>query len=182
MERIRTSLRRVLKALDIVVLLKLSVAEPAWRFQGVATSLDLSTSAIHRSLGRAGHAGLFDARRRVVNRRGLLELLAHGARYVFPAELHGEARGLPTAWAAPPLVDLLSPSGAGPPVWPHAQGDVRGIALEPLHRTVPEAARRDPHLWELLALFDGVRIGGARERGVAITELERRLISDSPET
>jgi len=162
------------------VLLKLSIQSPGWRFQDLASDLDLSLSAVHRSLKRAERSGLFDARRRVVNRSALLELLAHGARYVFPAEMNGEARGLATAWAAPPLVDRLSSSGDSPPVWPHALGDARGIALEPLHSIVPEAARRDPRLWELLALLDAIRIGGARERGVAVEELTSRLLTDAP--
>jgi hypothetical protein len=40
---------------------------------------------------------------------------------------------------------------------------------------VPDAARRDKALGELLALVDGIRIGGARERGLGAKELEGRL-------
>ena len=47
------------------------------------------------------------------------EFLAHGLRYVFPARFKGESRGVPTAWAAPPLQALLTATDAPAPVWPH---------------------------------------------------------------
>ncbi|MEX2105888.1 MAG: hypothetical protein WD810_03215 [Solirubrobacterales bacterium] len=170
----------MLKPQDIVVLLKLAGQQSGWTFEKIAVELDLSPSAVHRSLDRAKQAGLYDARRRAVNRAALLEFLAHGARYVFPAVRQGEARGFPTAWAAPPLADRLSSSRENVPVWPHALGKVRGIALEPLHPVVPEAARRDRQLAEVLALFDAIRIGNARERALAVEELEQRLGAPVP--
>jgi hypothetical protein len=170
----------VLKSQDIIVLLKLAGQESGWTFEKVAAELDLSPSAVHRSLDRAGRAGLYDASRRLVNRAPLLEFLAHGARYVFPAVWGGEARGFPTAWAAPPLADRLSSSRENVPVWPHALGKVRGIALEPLHPAVPEAARGDRQLGEALTLFDAIRIGNARERALAIQELGQRLDAHIP--
>lgn len=165
----------MLKPQDIVVLLKLAGAESDWTFEKIAAELGLSPSAAHRSLDRAQQAGLYDVRRKRVNSLTLLEFLAHGARYVFPAAWHGEARGIPTAWAAPPLVDRLSSSKKNPPVWPYAKGKVRGIALEPLHPIVPEATQRDQRLAALLALLDAIRIGTARERALAIKELSQRL-------
>lgn len=66
------------------------------------------------------------------------------------------------------------------PVWPDAMGEVRGIAIEPLHPAVPDAARRDPRLWELLALFDSIRIGNARERNLAGEMIEQRIVGGDP--
>ncbi len=165
----------MLKAQDIVVLLKLVGQAPDWTFSRIADELGLSASAVHRSLERAGLSGLYDAKERKVNRAALIEFLLHGARYVFPPVRQGEARGMPTAWAAPPLSEQLLASRANAPVWPYAKGKVRGIALEPLHPVVPGAAARDPQLGELLTLFDAIRIGNARERGLAAKELGRRL-------
>jgi len=62
-----------------------------------------------------------------------------------------------------------------PPIWPDAVGEVRGFAIEPLHPAVPDAARRDADLWELLALFDAIRIGGPRDRTLAGETLDRRI-------
>jgi hypothetical protein len=170
----------MLKPQDLVVLMKLVGEKPGWTFEKVAAQVDLSPSAIHRGLARAQQAGLYDVRRKRVNALALFEFLSHGARYVFPPVRSGEARGIPTAWAAPPLADRLSASGENIPVWPYALGKARGIALEPLHPVVPGAALRDPEFAQLPALFDAIRIGDARTRGLAIEELKRRLDIEAP--
>jgi hypothetical protein len=167
----------MLKPQDIVVVLKLAAEAPSWTFDSLARELGLSASAIHRSLQRAEAANLYDGRRRKIKAAQLLEFLSHGLQYVYPAEWRGEARGRPTAWGAPPLSGQLV-SSSHPPVWPDANGKVRGLALKPLHPSVPEAARQDERLWELLALVDAIRIGNARERSLAVRELKKRLNGD----
>jgi hypothetical protein len=52
---------------------------------------------------------------------------------------------------------------------------VRGSALLPLYPNLPLTAEKDQTLYELLALFDALRIGQAREREIARTLLEERL-------
>jgi hypothetical protein len=49
------------------------------------------------------------------------------------------------------------------------------LALVPLYPSVPDAAARNPELGELLALFDAVRAGSAREQVLAMALLEERL-------
>ena len=56
-----------------------------------------------------------------------------------------------------------------------ADGSVRGLTLEPLHKAAPKAARQDPMLYELLALIDALRDGRVRERHIAERELTARL-------
>ena len=51
----------------------------------------------------------------------------------------------------------------------------RGVTVEPLYKTAPAAALRDPFLYELLALIDALREGRARERKLAEKELIDRL-------
>lgn len=165
----------MLKPQDIVVLLKLVVAEPGWTFWQIANELEMSPSAVHRSLERADRAGLYQPARKKVRQDALLEFLSHGGKYVFPPALQGEARGFPTAWAAPPLANRLSSSRENIPVWPHALGKARGIALSPIHPMVPKAALKTPPLGEMLTLFDAIRIGKAREQEMAIEELGMRL-------
>lgn len=165
----------MLKSQDILVLLKLAGGPPSWTFDSIAHELGLSQSAVHRSLQRAGKAGLYDVARREVKSRPLLEFLSHGLKYVFPPSWSGEARGRPTAWGAPPLSRVLLSSGNNPPVWPDAHGEARGIALEPLHPSVVDAVRKDSDLWELLALVDSLRIGNARERNLAEKRLKKKL-------
>lgn len=110
----------------------------------------------------------------MVNKSALLEFLIHGLRYVYPAERLGITRGVPTSYAAAPLNAQFS-IGELPPVWPHPEGTVRGEGLQPLYKSVPGAALRDPDLHAWLALVDAVRSGRAREREAATRELSRRL-------
>jgi hypothetical protein len=165
----------MLKGEDIVVLLKLADAPGEWTLRSLEAEIAIPRSVIHRSLVRLAGAGLFDARRRRVNASQAQEFLVHGVKYVFPAVLGGETRGIATAWAAAPLAGELAPQGDLPPVWPDAMGNDRGIALAPLHECAPEIARRDAALAERLALVDALRLGDARVRGLAAQLLRARL-------
>jgi len=60
-------------------------------------------------------------------------------------------------------------------VWPDPEGTVRGESLEPIYKTAPLAARRDPHLYQTLALIDAIRGGRARERKLAEKKLQELL-------
>ncbi len=111
---------------------------------------------------------------RKVNRRALAEFLVHGLKYVFPARCGPIVRGIPTAHAAPPLSDLLSDAGPSL-VWPDPSGDVRGESIEPLHKSVPGAARKDSSLYRSLALIDAIRVGRARDRKIAAKKLQEMI-------
>lgn len=87
-------------------------------------------------------------------------------------------RGCPRATPPPAFAGVFA-EGHDPLVWPDAQGTVRGEGLMPLHPCVPGAALRNAALYELLALFDALRAGRARERGMAATRLQK-LIDPSP--
>ena len=106
----------------------------------------------------------------VVNRHNLAEFALHGAKYAFPPERLPVGPGVPTSHAAPAFAKVFAP-GHDALVWPNAHGAVRGEGLAPLHACVPRAALSDPMLYELLALFDALRAGRARERGMAMQRL-----------
>jgi len=172
----------MLRPQDLYVLLKLACpSQGSWTFASVGHELGLSASAVHRGLERAASGGLYQPRQKRIVPSALIDLLLHGARYVYPAMRSGEARGLPTAWAAAPLSEALVFSGEHAPVWPDAMGEVRGMAIEPLHPSVPDAARRDHQLWELLALFDAIRVGGPRERALAGELMEKKIVEEGGE-
>lgn len=169
----------MLKSHDIYVLLKLVVlGGQSWSYAGLAVELGLSPSQVHASVKRALAARLAvregdDLRPQF---RNLAEFVIHGLKYVFWVEEGGITRGMPTAYAAPPLKDVIvSSSSELLPVWPDPEGEVRGIACPPLYKMAPMAARRDPGLYEMLALVDALRIGRARERELAVKELRKRL-------
>jgi len=165
----------VINGQDIVVLLKLAGQGDDWTVRSLEADLGIPRAGVHRSLQRLSAAGLYDLGRRRTNLSQAEEFLVHAVKYLFPPQLSGETRGMPTAWAAQPLMDELAPQGDLPPVWPDPQGRQRGIALAPLHPAVPELARRDPELAERLALIDAMRMGDARVRGLAAKLLGQRL-------
>ena len=92
-----------------------------------------------------------------------------------PAEPGSVCRGIPTGALAPPLSGQIVSNDNDQYVWPDADGEVRGQAIEPLYPSVPHAIRKDPALHQLLALVDALRVGRARERLIASEELKRRL-------
>ena len=179
---------------DVVVILKLVASGPQkWTHAKLGEELSLSPSQVFRSVFRAEMAHLLDrpvpssppgigktqAHRALHSRPSwdnLKEFLVHGVKYAFPVERGGLTRGVPTADAGPPLNQQFAKS-LNPPVWPYAEGSVRGIAFSPLYRNVPAAALRDPKLYELLALVDAIREGRAREHEIAIRELTTRIDS-----
>jgi hypothetical protein len=166
----------MLKGEDIVLLLKLTHQSPEWTVRTLERETTIPRSVVQRSLKRLWQAGLFDRRRRTANISQAEEFLIHGVKYVFPGSVNGESRGFATAWGAKPLADkLAAPGNDVPPVWPSAHGDTRGLALDPLHPSVVEAANQDPLLREQLTLVDAIRIGDARIRGLAADLLSERL-------
>lgn len=167
-----------LKPQDVLVLLKLvALGGQPWTYGGLAAQLGMSPSQLHAAVARALKARLAvrEGSAIVPNARNLEEFLVHGLKYAFVPERGEVTRGMPTGYAAPPLSGHFAPNGDLPPVWPWAEGEVRGVTFSPLYPLTPGAARVDPRLYELLALTDAVRGGRVRERGLAIQELQKRL-------
>ena len=162
---------------DVLVLLKLVASpESGATYARLADEVGMSTSQVYRSLERADQARLYAPSRRSPIRAALLKFVLHGVPHAFPAPHGQRTRGMATSVVAPPLRDHFFPGDypdGGVPVWPDAEGDLVGYAVEPLHRSAPAAARRDSGLYELLALVDALREGRARERALATQELIR---------
>jgi DNA-binding transcriptional MocR family regulator len=161
---------------DVVVLAKL-VSHGGRRppLAQLAADLSLSSSQIHLSLKRLERARLIDVQDGRPLLRAVEEFLVHAVKYLVPAQRGEITRGMPTAYAALPLKEQITAGSDPPPVWPSADGQVRGSAFEPLHKTVPAAAAKDAVLYEILALVDALRDGRARERQIAERELAARL-------
>lgn len=77
----------------------------------------------------------------------------------YPLDRCAPTRGLPTSYAAPPLKHLISLSDDLPSVWPHPEGNRRGIKFSPLHKSAPKAAAIDSSRYELLTLVDAIETG-----------------------
>ena len=129
----------------------------------LAAERSLTASEVHGAVSRVVAAQLAlkdEAGRPRVRLEPLRLFVQHGARYCFPTTRGPQTRGVPTGYAAPPLSELIrAPAVELPSVWPDKDGTVRGETRDPLYPTVPQAARRNPALYELLALFDAIRAG-----------------------
>lgn len=168
-----------LKPQDLVVLLRLSLCEDAMpTYAQLADELGITASEIHACLGRAQLAQLVfkdaDAKPHLV-REAFKQFVLYGARYAYPAVRGEMTRGVATLYAAAPLKDKIVQPNDPPPVWPSGTGEMRGMALQPLYPSVPNAAQRNPALYELLVLFDALRAGSVRERNLAQEMLSERL-------
>jgi hypothetical protein len=167
-----------LKPQDLVVILKIIVMEDVkFTFASLADALFLTASQVHASLHRAELARLVSKPRvggAEVIRPALLEFVLHGARYAFPAIVGRPTRGLPTSHASPAMRAYFTDAD-DPPVWPFPDGPERGMSVQPLYPAVPRVAEIDPELYGVLACFDALRMGAARERKFAFEYLSKRL-------
>ncbi len=148
-----------------------------WTVRSLAAELRLPPATVQRALERLALVRVFDAGRRRVNVGACEELFIHALRFIAPAAVGGETRGLPTAWAAPPLVERLAGNDDLPPVWPDPLGEVRGLEVRPLHPRVVSLAQADAEMYELLALVDGLRVGDARVRALAVRLLSEWILA-----
>ena len=165
----------VMKPQDIVILMKImTYGENSWSQIQMADNLFMSQSEIMQSLARSKYAGLLHADGKSIYLISLMEFLQYGIKYVFPQTPGAIVRGVPTAHSAPPLDSIIQSEEKY--VWPSGKGTARGHSIIPLFPSVVDAVKLDTALYELLALVDSLRVGRAREKELAITELQKRLI------
>jgi hypothetical protein len=167
-----------LKGQDVITAIKLAIDPREWTYPLLAKSVGLSLAETHAAIQRGIAAKLINPETLRPIRRNLIEFLRHGIQYAFIPKRAGVVRGVRTAHAASPLRDAIAAEDDLPPVWPYAEGDTRGEAVEPLYPSAVKACLSDPALYECLALVDCLRIGRARERKLAGDLLEQRLSSD----
>ena len=168
----------VLKPQDLAIALKLVSLKARWLpYAALGDVMRLSRFEAHAAVQRLMAARLvvaIDGQPRPVL-ASLRSFVIFGAPYAYPAVRGEMTRGFPTAHGVAPLMDIMAPSSEPPPVWPHPEGATRGPSLLSLYASLPLAAMEDTALYELLALFDALRAGRARERKIATTELSIRL-------
>lgn len=162
---------------DIVVLLKLVVTkDPQWSMASIAGELGLSPSQVHYAVNRCIEARL------ITNLDGkpkpifvnVEEFLLHAVKYNCPPKRGEQTRGIPTIWAGPPLKKHFR-SQELPPVWPDPEGECKGFAFEPLHKSAVTGSKKDASLYEMLVLVDAIRDGRARERALAVEALREKF-------
>ena len=163
-----------MRPLDIVVLLKIiAYADTHWLQQPMAVALGISQSELSKSMARSNYARLLDESGKNVRCLALMEFLEHGVAYAFPQQPGPMVRGIPTSHSASPLRDQIKSDESY--VWPSATGKIKGQAITPLYKSVPNAVVSDAKLYEMLALVDAIRVGSMREKNLAVLELKIRL-------
>lgn len=163
-----------LKPHDIAVLVKLlTKSNDEWRQVDLAMELEISQGEIAKSLSRLNQAGLVTGKR--PNLSASIELLIHGFKYVFPAELGPIAIGVPTGISAPTHEKLVVQNGEDFFVWPSSKGNRRGQIIKPLYPKLAQAAINDKKFYELMSALEIIRIGRSRERKLAEEFLIQRI-------
>lgn len=168
-----------LKPQDLAMAFKLvCLAGQRLPYVALAQAMQLSQFEAHACMARLSGARLLTDVNDVPTlvMAAFRPMVLHGAPYFFPAVRGEITMGFPTAYGVEPLKSKVLFADELPPVWPHADGPVRGSMLLPLYPKLPQAAITDQPFYALLALFDALRIGQAREREMARTYLEERLV------
>ncbi len=161
---------------DIVVLLKIiTYGDELWLQKPMAEALHISQSEISKSLMRLKYMALLDYTGKKVFKSALIDFLQYGIRHVFPQQPGPIVRGIATSHSAQPLNQIIQSTENY--VWPYAKGTMKGQSIIPLYPSVVEAVQKDDKLYELLALIDALRVGKAREREIALTELKVRILN-----
>lgn len=163
-----------MKPQDIVILLKLvAINGQSWQYRDLSADLFIPLSEISASLKRSEKAGLFNKVTRKVNRLALMEFIEHGFKYVFPTSPGEMVTGIGTAHSHPFFKKFFRAEMQY--AWPHEDGDIRGLMIEPLHPNVPKAIRKDELLYLLLASVDIIRVGRVREKKMAFEQIRRAI-------
>ena len=173
-----SSPRNSLRPQDILIALKVVLFESQkeWSQLKVAQELGISPSEVAFAFERLKTHHLMNQDKRSIKRAALFEFLIHGLKYVFPATIGAQVRGIPTAVAYGVLKDKIRLSADQILVWPDSEGKVRGQSISPLYDSVPFAVKGDEHLHQLLSLIDAIRVGGAREKNLAEEEIKKILL------
>lgn len=148
----------------------------SWTYRMLSKQLFMSLGEANKAVKRAVSAGLLIERGTKpikVNRPRLVEFIRYGAGVAFFAERGKVARGIPTSHASPVFKGVFASSSEQPPVWPCARGTVRGIAIQPLYKSVTKAVMADSWLYQQLALVDIFRIGTVREKEASMKFLDQ---------
>ena len=192
----------MLKPQDVVLLLKLLANSEhlKWSQAQMARDLCISVSEINAAIKRLITSGLLiiaspvlmglrDLNERLQSQqqsdrlyqpilKACEEWLISGVKYMFPAKLGAITSGIVTSYASPVLKGYTSRSEPMP-VWPYAEGQQRGMSLDPLYPSVPKSVSLfpDAEFYDLLCLVDTLRQGNIRERAQASKILTERIHS-----
>ncbi|MGF1679452.1 MAG: hypothetical protein ACFCUX_09705 [Candidatus Methylacidiphilales bacterium] len=166
--------RPSLKPYDPVIACYLASLESWSNYRKVAGELSMSHSMLHSSVARLRETRLISADLKKVNKKQLLDFIRHGVPCVFHSSPGEMTIGIPTSHGCPILKKLYSDENTAY-VWPHKCGEKQGYAVEPLHRKFPDACLENELLYNICGCIDGIRIGRARDKQLALEALTNLL-------
>lgn len=170
----------MMRPVDIVVLVYLYVEQSRrnsrshfdselWTYQSLADALLLPKSSLFRSIQNAEAGRLLNNKR--LNEARFIHFLMYGVPVIFPVTTGSMDIGTPTSMTANLFGSAYQLVSTTPHIWPNPNGQIKGIAIEPLHASAVGLAERDSDAHRLLAAVDGLRLGGARETEMALSFL-----------
>lgn len=168
----------MLKGQDIAILIKLLLklqAKENIEFKNIAHELYISQSEVTKSIKRLEKSKLltrYSDASIELHKHELIELLVHGVKYLFPAEINIATRGMPAAYSSPHFKKIILSEETY--IWPYINGDTKGLALTPIYKTLPNALDRSPDesFYVIISALDLIRLGGKRENKIAKNVLE----------
>lgn len=171
----------MLKGQDIAILIKLLLkldAKQQIEFKNIAYELFISQSEVTKSIKRLEIAKLlsrYSDDSIELRRHELMELLVHSVKYLFPAEINIATRGIAAAYSSPYFKKLILSEEVY--VWPYINGTIKGLALTPIYKTLPNALERTPdeNFYTIISALDLIRLGGKRENKIAKETLEHYI-------
>jgi len=177
----------MLKSQDVLVLCRLLIARQRQEMvtypllsQWTGLSASESHAAIRRGLSsglltKFSGGGAVSFPQPVVS--ACQEFLFHALKYVFPLESGKVERGVVTGTDAPGLNQGEQSVLEGETwVWAYAEGTVRGTAITPLYRTVPQVVLKDEALHQALASLDLIRSNTHRLRRIGEEWIRTQLL------
>ena len=164
----------MLKPQDLLVALYAATHEGGQTFAQMAAHLHLGLSTAHTAYQSAKEARLLGPDGHPDKQR-IADFTVYGAPVAYPGRVGGRIRGVRTAWTAAPIDGLFAIPSGQHYVWPDRKGDTRGLSLEPIHRAAVGISRSCGKIYAILALIDIIRVGGARERGVAAEQIYHQI-------
>ena len=148
----------LLKSQDVLLLCKLVVSKDgdSLKQKDLSSSLGINQSEVSTGMERLMRAHLIDPETKSPNKLSVIDFLISGVKFFFPAEITEYALGIPTSIFAKPLADKLIEKGV-PLVWQSPEGTIKGMSINPIHESVPLAAKNDERLYALLTALDALR-------------------------
>ena len=171
----------MIKGQDIAILIKLLLKQKTKEkieFKNIAYELYISQSEVTKSIKRLEKSKLltrYSDDSVQLHKHELMELFVYGVKYLFPAEVNIATRGMPAAHSSPSLNKIILSEEAY--VWPYINGNLKGLALTPIYRTLANALDRTPDeaFYAIISALDLIRLGGKRENKIAKEILENYI-------